>query len=275
MIAHPRTLKSLEAAVGTDDRISEEEISRFLDGELSPTQRATIQARLALRPQLAADVFAEAHRMDALRAAQPQRLFPPRASLDGGKKLQRALQRQKVLSMLRLQLAAAVLVALGWAANSLTEPLRQGGQTVDENFILSAREALRVAQLDAASEQDGQTGKDKIERLVGAINIEMPQLPSAWQVTDVQVQPWEGKQRLVVRADTPTLGQVTLVAAPMSGEDAVPPTSAADGRIPTVYWQSGGTAYALMGPAGPERLEREAKGIEVATRKNVGPKIRG
>jgi anti-sigma factor RsiW len=61
----------------------------------------------------------------------------------------------------------------------------------------------------------------------------------------------------------------------MNAEDAVPPTSAADGRIPTVYWQSGGTAYALMGPTAPERLEREAKGIEVATRKNVGPKIRG
>jgi anti-sigma factor RsiW len=265
----------LEAVVEPDDRISEEEISRFLDGELSPTQRGAVQSRLASQPQLAAEVFAEAHRMDSLRAAQPQRLFPPRASLEGAKKLQRAFQHRKIFSVLRVQLAAAVLIALGWAANSVTEPLRRGGQTVDENFILSAREALRVAQLDAASEQDGRTAKDKIERLVGAINIGMPQLPSAWQVTDVQVQPWEGKQSLVVRANTPTLGQVTLVAAPMNGEDAVPPTSAADGRIPTVYWQSGGTAYALMGPAAPERLEKEAQGIEVATRKNVGPKIRG
>jgi anti-sigma factor RsiW len=265
----------LEAVVRTSDTIPDEEISRFLDGELSPAQRAAIQARLARHPELAAEVFAEAHRMDALRSIQPQRLFPPRESLEGARQLERVLSRRKMLSMVRMQVGAALLVGLGWAANSLSEPLRQGGQTVDENFILAAREALRVTQLDAASEHEGGQKKDKIERLVGALNIGMPQLPSAWRVTDVQVQPWSGKQSLVVTADTPGLGQITLVAAPMSSEDAIPPTSAADGRIPTVYWQSGATAYALMGPAPAERLEREAKGIEVATRRNAGPKIRG
>ena len=182
-----------------------------------------------------------------------------------------------MLGALKMQLAAVLLIAAGWAANSLTETLmvRQDGQTVDKNFILAAREALRVAQLDAGPAQGTEGDHDKIERLVGAINITMPQLPPAWVVTDVQVQPWNGMQSLVVRANTPSLGPITLVAAPMNGEEAIPPTLAADGRIPTVYWQSGGTAYALMGPAAPERLEREAKGIEVATRKNLGPKIRG
>ena len=94
-------------------------------------------------------------------------------------------------------------------------------------------------------------------------------------MTDVQVQPWQGRQTLVVTATTQALGQVTLVAAPMDGEDAVPLTLATDGRIPTVYWQSGGTAYALMGPAPSDRLEREAKNMEVATRRNLGPKFRG
>ncbi len=260
----------------TSDRsVSEEEINRFLDGELAPSQRADIQARLALDPELAAEVFAEARRMEALRSVQPHRLFPPRASVLGAKQLERAFWRRKLFAALRMQTAAVLLVALGWAANSLTEPLRQDGQTVDENFILAAREALRVAQLNNGPEEEGEPNQDKIERLVGALNIRMPQLPSAWQVTDVQVQPWNERQSLVVTADTPSLGRVTLVAAPMQGEDAIPPTSATDGRVPTVYWQSGGTAYALMGPATPERLEREANGIEVATRKNAGPKIRG
>jgi anti-sigma factor RsiW len=261
--------------MGPGDSISEDEINRFLDGELSPSQRADVQARLAVEPKLAAEVFAEAHRMEALRSLQPQRLFPPRASVDAAKQLESAFRRRKTLAALRMQMAAALLVAFGWAANSLTEPLRQGGQTVDEDFILAAREALRVAQLNAGPEHGGEPKQDKIERLVGALNISMPQLPSTWQVTDVQVQPWNERQSLVVTANTPSLGQITLVAAPMNGEDAVPPTSATDGRVPTVYWQSGGTAYALMGPAAPERLEREAKGIEVATRKNLGPKIKG
>lgn len=256
--------------------ISPEEISRFLDGELAPAERADVQARLALDPELAAEVFAEAQRMEALRSAQPHRLFPPRESVDGARQLERAFRWRRVLSSLRLQAAAVALIALGWVANSLTMPVREAdGQTVDENFILSAREALRVAQLNTGPRNGGEPKQDKIERLVGALNISMPQLPSTWRVTDVQVQPWNDRQRLVITADTPSLGRITLVAAPMNGEDAVPPTSATDGRIPTVYWQSGGTAYALMGPAPPERLEKEAQGIEVATRKNVGPKIRG
>ncbi len=172
-------------------------------------------------------------------------------------------------------MAAALLVGLGWSANSLTLPLRQGGQTTDENFILAARDALRVAQLNAGPEKGSEPKQDKIERLVGAMNISMPALPAAWRVKDVQVQPWNGRQSLVVTADTSSVGKITLVAVPMSSEDAVPPTLATDGRVPTVYWQSGGTAYALMGPAAPDRLEKEAKEIEVATRRNVASKRRG
>ena len=186
--------------------ISDDEINRFIDGELSPAQRTDLQARLALEPVRAAEVFAEARRMEALRSAQPRRPFPPQASLDEAKQLESAFWRRRVLGALKMQMAAALLVAAGWAANSLTEPLRQGGQTVDENFILAAREALRVAQLDAGPAQGNELDHDKIERLVGAINITMPQLPAAWVVTDVQVQPWNGKQSLVVRANTRVLG---------------------------------------------------------------------
>ena len=258
-----------------DRTVTPEEINRFLDGELPLSQRADVQARLALDPELAAEVFAEANRMEALRFVQPQRLFPPRASLDGARQLERAFLRRKVFAAVKMQMAAVLLVALGWAANSVTGPLREGGKTVDESFILAAREALRVAQLNVGPRDESEPNNEKIERLVGALNIRMPQLPSAWRVTDVQVQPWNERQSLVVTAETPSLGRITLVAAPMHGEDAVPPTSATDGRIPTVYWQSGGTAYALMGPAAPERLEREANGIEVATRRSAGPKRRG
>jgi anti-sigma factor RsiW len=257
------------------NRISEDEINRFLDGELTQPQRSDLQARLALEPELAAEVFAQAQRMEALRVAQPQRLFPPRASLDRAKQLESAFRRRRLFNALKLQMAAALLVLLGWSANSLTLPIRQGGQTTDQTFILAARDALRVAQLNAGPEKGSEPKQDRIERLVGAINISMPALPAVWVVKDVQVQPWNGRQSLVVTADTPSVGRITLVAVAMSGEDAVPPTPATDGRVPTVYWQSGGTAYALMGPAATDRLEKEAKEIEVATRRNVTPKIRG
>ena len=257
------------------DSISEEDIGRLLDGEVSQSERSGLQARLAREPELAAEVFAHAQRMEALRDSQPRRLFPPGPSVEKAKRREGAFRRKKVLFLLRLQVAAVALVAIGWSANSLTVPLRQGGKTADETFILAARDALRVAQLNADPERGTEPKQDKIERLVGAVNVSMPTLPSVWVVKDVQVQPWNGKQSLVVTADTPSVGRITLVAAPMNGEDAVPPTPATDGRVPTVYWQSGGTAYALMGSAAPDRLEVEAKQIEVATRRNVGPRTRG
>jgi anti-sigma factor RsiW len=257
--------------------ISDDDIHRFLDGELTPEQRSDLQARLALDPDRAAQVFAEAKTMEALRSIQPHRLFPPRASMEGANRLRKALRRRSLMAAARLPVAAVLLIAAGWMARSLTEPfiLPDSTTTASDNFILGAREALRVAQLDAGPKGGIELGQDKIERVVGAINISMPPLPTTWQVKDVQVQPWNGKQSLVVTAISPVLGQITLVAAPMDGEGAVPLTAAADGRIPTVYWQSGGTAYALMGPAASERLEKEAKNIEVVTRRNVNQKVRG
>ena len=207
--------------MGRSEPISDEEISRLLDGELSPEQKADVQARLALDPELAAKVFGEAQRMDALRRSQPERLFPPIASIDRARQLEGAFRRRRMFAALRMQVAAVLLVGLGWAANSLIEPLRPEGETVDESFILAAREALRVAQLDAGPQQGSEQSQDKIERLVGALNISIPQLPKTWVVRDVQVQPWNETQSLVVTADTPSLGRITLVAAPMNGEDAV------------------------------------------------------
>ncbi|MGE0280506.1 MAG: anti-sigma factor [Rhizobiaceae bacterium] len=257
--------------------VSDEEIGRLLDGELTASQRADIQARLAADPARAAEVFAEARRMEALRLAHARPLFAPQAHDDQAVNLQRALRRQWLFQSARLPIAACLLVALGWTAGLLTPAVfgTQPHQASSEHFVDAAREALRVAQLDASAEAAGEPQQQKIERLVGAINIALPPLPKTWRITNVQVQPWEGRQSLVVTAVSPILGPVTLVAAPMQDESAVPLTTATDGRTPTVHWQTGGTAYALMAPAEPATLEREAQQIEVATRRNLGPKVRG
>ena len=127
-MANRHTCEWLEVTMDPADRISEEEINRLLDGELSPAQRADVQARLALDPELAAKVFGEAQRMDAFRRAQPERLFPPRASLDRARQLEGAFRRRRMFAALRMQVAAVLLVGLGWAANSLIEPLRPEGK---------------------------------------------------------------------------------------------------------------------------------------------------
>jgi len=255
------------------DIMTDEEIHRFIDGELSEERRAEVQAKLARDPEGAAEVFAEADRMAALRAPPARQMFATRMNVEAASRLRRKFWQRWLISAARVPLAAALVFAAGGIAGWTLRPMPN--HVVDGDFVLAAREALRVAQLDAGPNQNAEPEQDKIERLVGAINISVPPLPSTWKVTDVQVQPWQDKQSLVVTATTATLGQVTLVAAPMSEEEAVPLTLATDGRVPTVYWQTGGTAYALMGPASSDRLEKEAKDMEVATRRNLGPKIRG
>lgn len=258
------------------ERVSDEEIGLLLDGELSMEQQADVQARLASDAPRAAHYFAEASRMHAVRSSQRRRDAVPRESVRRAMQLGRRLQQKRRLASLRAPAAAVALVILGWIAGAAprAEIKANDAQVADENFMLAAREALRVAQLDSGPMRS-EPSRTKIERLVGAINISMPSLPQTWTVTDVQVQPWHGTQSLVVTAITPTLGRITLVATSMKGEKAVPLKSADDGRIATVYWQSGGTAYALMSTGEPDRLEKEAKEIEVATRKNLTPKFRG
>lgn len=247
--------------------IRDEEIHLLIDGELTPEQTADLQARLGSSPGRAAEVFAEATRMATLRASQPSRLFPKNESLMAATRLERRFRQRRFYSFAQTSIAAALVFAAGWGANAFLIP--KVYPSSEGSFVLEAREAVRVAQLEAGPEETLQQKQAKIERLEGAINISVPSLPLNWQVTDVQIHPWDNTQGLVIVAVTPELGPVTLVAAPMSKETAVPLTLASDGRFPTYYWQSGGTAYALMGPASAERLEAEAKDIEVATRSNL------
>jgi anti-sigma factor RsiW len=257
--------------------VTDEEINLLVDGELSSEQRVDIQARLAKDPARAADYFAELDRMYMLRQSHYPIASLSRETLRRAESLGRRLWQRKLVALLRTPVAAAALVAVGWAAGAANVAVisRDDAKVADENFIFAAREALRVAQLDAGPARGSEPTHEKIERLVGAMNISMPPLPNTWTITDVQVQPWHGTQSLVITANTQMVGQITLVAAPMKAEDAVPLTMAADGRIPTVYWQSGGTAYALISSGAADRLEKEAKDIEVATRKNASPNTRG
>ena len=202
--------------------------------------------------------------MDALRSAQPHRLFPPRASLGGAKQL--IFRRRRCFRGNR-QIAAALLVALGWVANSITEPLRLGGQTVDENFILSRpRSFARCATgcrarpwRRAEAKQDGTPSQP--------YQYQRAQLPSTWQVIDVQLQTLERKS--APRCDS----QYSEPWSDHTGCSADErrrrcPSYSCDGRaysdgLLAIGWYS---ITHLMGPAAPDKLEREAKGMEVHRR---------
>ena len=125
------------------------------------------------------------------------------------------------------------------------------------NFSFTAPPMGRCAEDDAFAAGFSQiaTGRktDFTETLTD--KPDLPTLPTNWRVKDAQVQSFNGRPSVVVTADSPLLGEVTLVAAPMEKESAVPPTPAEDETVPTVYWQNGGTAYAQL----PHQATREQR----------------
>ena len=72
------------------------------------------------------------------------------------------MRRRQGLAKFRMPVAAVCLIGLGWLAHSATGQLYRGSHTVDENFILSAREALRVAQLNGGPAQADETKQVKL-----------------------------------------------------------------------------------------------------------------
>lgn len=251
----------------------EAEISSYVDGEMPVGQRAEMEALAAEDQTLAARLLDDLSLNDALRRASPPRVRHGAETLRLARRLERSLTTRRTVLPLAGRMAAAVaFMAIGWQLNTLSMEARTTPTVADQRFVDSAREALRVAELDSGP---GEPIGRKIDRLEAVTDIQMPNLPSNWKVLNVQVQPFNGKPSVVVTAESPILGPVTLVAAPMEQESAVPPTPATDETVPTVYWQSGGTAYALMGTAAPTQLKSVADGIEVATRRKTWTKTRG
>lgn len=257
------------------DRPDDLEIAAYVDGEMPVAQRAEIDALAAEDAALAGRLVEDLALNDTLRRAQATRPGWSDDSLRLALGVQRRLKLRAHLPLARQVAAALAFVAVGWGLNSATMTMGARPTVLDARFVDAAREALRVAELDTGPLAPGEPISRKIDRLEAVTDVDMPKLPSNWRVLGVQVQPFNGKPSVVVTAESPVLGPVTLVAAPMDKESAVPPTPAPDDAVPTVYWQSGGTAYALMGSAAPTQLKSVADGIEVATRRKSWMKTRG
>lgn len=259
-----------------DDAITDQEINGFLDGELSPVQRAELQARLARDPELACRVLSDMHIADVLRLAPGPRHHPIE-TVSAALRLERSLARRRLLANLRTGAVAASIFAVGFLSNSALTALNAPRHAVDETFAATARVAVDAVQTEVTAAETGrvETITSKIARLEETAEVVVPEIPPDWEVKDVRLQPINGKNSVVVTAQAATAGAVTLVATPMENDEALPPTPVEGEDKPAVVWQTGQTGYALVGKAAPRTLQTMAQGIEVASRKSNRPRIRG
>lgn len=259
------------------DEITDQDINGFLDGELTAVQRAELQARLAQDPELACRVMTDMHLSDVLRLSGSGGRQHSTGTIAAALRLERSLARRRFMATLRTSAIAASIFAVGWFSNTLTTSLREPGMAVDATFAETARVAVDAVQTEVSTPGTGRTEtmNNKIARLEETAEVVVPAIPADWDVKDVRLQPINGKKSVVVTAEAATAGPVTLVAAPMERDEAVPPTAVEDAEQPAVVWQTGQTGYALVGNAPPSTLHSMAQGIEVASRKNNRPRIRG
>lgn len=256
------------------ETVSDQELHAFLDGELTPERRLQVQRVIAADPALATRVMLDMHLAELLRHGQQVRTHPAE-TVAQAEQLRRALARRRFMAPIGRAAVAASLLVGGWLANTMTLPYRDDGRTADVAFALSAREAVAVAEKIQGPQSGREPMGDKIRRLGHTAEVDMPDLPGDWVVKDVRLEPIDGRKGVVVAADS-SAGPVSLVAAPMTRRDVLPPKEVDDPHAPAVYWQEGGTGFALVGKGVSSGLLRSvAATLTVASRRGGYARIRG
>lgn len=244
------------------DPITDSDLIAFVDGQLDVMRRLDVEAHLARHPDVAARVMAEMHDRDALREsfARPLTLGPER-NLIAARRLDRSMRWRRVTARLKRAAAIAVLVGAGWLAH---DEIGQFGvpdtfaATVDPSLVEDAHQARQVALIRTriASQQGSATRYDRAE-IEAATGIVLPVLPEGWSVRDVQVFPARHGTGVEVAVESPEFGAVSLFAThrrSIGRPNEI--TGAGDGT--TVYWTTGGGAYALSGAGDEPALRRAA-----------------
>lgn len=232
-----------------NDPINEADLSAYVDGELDTMRRVEVEAHLARHPDDAARVMADLRDRDALREAFSSRTDRmPTRLLDDARRMDRALAWNRFGARLRRVAAVAVLVGAGWLAHTEIGTFGVPGtiaSPIDPALVEEARLAHQTAVIRSRTTSQRATPSYDRADLQKATGLKLPELPAGWSVRDVQVFPAREGAGVEMEIDAGPLGDLALFAMGSSAQT----TSAqvTDGGDSAMYWQVGGTAFALSG----------------------------
>jgi anti-sigma factor RsiW len=245
------------------DPISDADLHAYVDDQLTPARRIAVEAYLAQHPQLAAEVMADLRLRDELRlvAAEPPTAVPMPGIHDAARRLQNALARDAVFARMRRVAAMAALVGLGWLAHG--EVLSIGNwngasASAMPAYVGEAARAHKTALLRASMHSQPVETNFNREEIRSATSIRMPDLPPNWQILDVEIFPSSEGPAVEVAIKTAELGTLSLFAVRQGKFGVLPATMASSAEVTAVYWQVGDAAYALVGAAKSDALNKAA-----------------
>ena len=245
------------------DRPSWEDLNAYVDGELSPPDRAEVAAALAARPALARRVAVltklKATAGEGTEAAAADDFLPPRGPAWRGRSWSR--------------IAVGLVAALAIAASAVLIPWRAG----DGDAWLTAPLAVHDAWVASGEAGLPESGAGAV--LVGLANLgsgaEIPDLTAAkLTITGVRFLPATDERSPALHvAYGGTRGcRVTLWITPAPpGLDPMKLTLHQRGPYRVYGWRAGDIAYALISSVHPARFELIARTARKVTLERVQP----
>ena len=235
-------------------------LNAYVDGELSPDERAEVAARLAVRPDLAAQVAT----LTRVKAA----LAETAAAADVDRLRETARSPAWRAPWARIAAGVALLIGIGVGAATLT--LRDDGRTTWLEQPLAAHEAWLADGGESFSE--GGAGP-LLAGLAGlGADASVPDLSAArLTITGVRLVDAAGRPALHVGYSGTRGCRLTLWITPASGDAAVGLTTHNLGSFRAYSWRAGDLAYALVSGMDPGRFAVIAETARKVTLERVQP----
>lgn len=233
------------------DSPSDMELHAYVDDQLDPGRKFAIETHLARDPVLAAQVMRDLGTRTALRLLSDDNHALPSALKETAAALPAASPRhpwRRVGSIGGLSLGALVMSAL----------IFFGGPP---SYVDLAVASHRVAQMRAHMHSQIEAPALDAREILARAHIDLPHLPAAWHVTDVQLFPTSQGPALLVAVRTGEGQSMSIFALRQKSGAPVRPDAVREGRQSVAYWRRGDMSYALTGETDPYAIDKTAEAL--------------
>lgn len=221
--------------------ISDDDLSAYVAGGLSPARRVELEGFLACNPDVAAQVMTELHRRGPAR--------PRRAG---------ARRWASLAAMAAVALLAAVG---GWNVARIDGPddWVEKVVAVSPAYVEDALESQQATKVRAAMLSQAETPVLDRAEIQRSLRVRAPILPSGWRLLDAQVFPSDDGPGLNLIVEAPNGRRLSLFAVSADTWVTANPVVARKGRETVAFWETGGSAFVLIGDNSGGELLKEAR----------------